>query len=263
MRREWNSDLDLAADSLVLERRYESESRLFCLSFFFFLLVGVVPSKGFIRTVLPVVATLVLFLGPLVQWFLSDPDDWSISQVSWSLRRARHSLIAIRNYVVAPIAEEWAFRACMCPLLRAAGFSFFQCVMIPPLLFGVAHAHHVVLALRGRGSLVSVAITVLFQVFYTTLFGAMASFYFLVSGSIFGPIISHSFCNMMGFPDLVGAKQHQHKWILFALYLFGAVWFYFLMDFMFDVSVMLEFIDASTVAPSISPVFAPAQKLQG
>jgi prenyl protein peptidase len=218
--------------------------------------VGVLIPRGLVRALLPVLATLVLFLGPLVQWYLSDPDDWSLTQVSRSLRRAK--LIAARNFVVAPICEEWAFRACMCPLLRAAGFSFLQCVVIPPLLFGVAHAHHVVLMLRGR-SLASVVATVVFQVFYTTLFGSMASFFFLVSGSIVGPIISHSFCNMMGFPDMLGAKQHQHKWILFALYLFGLVWFYFLMNYMFDVTIMLEFIDASS--PS-STIFAPPQKIE-
>jgi prenyl protein peptidase len=215
------------------------------------------PSKSFWKTILPLIATVVLFAGPLCQWLLDDPEDWYPTQVASSLRRgARMSLVWWRNYIVAPIAEEWAFRACMCPLLRAAGFTFFSCVVIPPLLFGIAHAHHVFLILRDRAGgtkILSVVVTILFQVFYTTVFGMMASFYFLTSGSIFGSILSHAFCNMMGFPDFVEAKNSDRKWLLLCVYVGGVVGYYFLMSSMYDIELMLEFMDSSSPISNLFP----------
>ncbi len=205
------------------------------------------------------VATVVLFVGPLVQWALDDADDWRQLVAS---TRSQMSLIWWRNYVVAPIAEEWAFRACMCPLLRAAGFGFAASVFIPPILFGIAHSHHVFLVLREKGnrSVLSIVLMIAFQVFYTTVFGSMASFYFLTSGSLYGSILSHSFCNMMGFPNIAEAKEHKHKWLLMACYFGGVFSYYFLMVEMYGLQEMLEFLDASV--PTISPVIATA-KLAG
>ena len=41
-----------------------------------------------------------------------------------------------------------------------------------------------------------------FQFCYTTIFGWYVSFAFLRLGSIWPPILCHSFCNIMGFPDV-------------------------------------------------------------
>lgn len=41
-----------------------------------------------------------------------------------------------------------------------------------------------------------------FQFCYTTIFGWYASFVFLRTASIWPPILCHSFCNVMGFPDI-------------------------------------------------------------
>lgn len=53
------------------------------------------------------------------------------------------TLIWWRNQVVAPLSEEWTFRACMLPLLLQC-FSPTTAIFICPLFFGVAHFHHVV-----------------------------------------------------------------------------------------------------------------------
>lgn len=53
------------------------------------------------------------------------------------------TLIWWRNLVVAPLSEEWTFRACMLPLLLQC-FSPTTAIFICPLFFGVAHFHHVV-----------------------------------------------------------------------------------------------------------------------
>ena len=87
---------------------------------------------------------------------------------------------AFRNYIAAPLSEEIVFRACMCPLLVAGGFSqaaaiwvsSYPCcslrtdrawLQISPLFFSLAHVHHI---LRGE----RVAMVIL-QAAYTCIFG--------------------------------------------------------------------------------------------
>lgn len=53
------------------------------------------------------------------------------------------TLVWWRNQVVAPLSEEWTFRACMLPLLLQC-FSQTTAIFICPLFFGVAHFHHLV-----------------------------------------------------------------------------------------------------------------------
>ncbi|XP_073461231.1 CAAX prenyl protease 2 isoform X2 [Aquarana catesbeiana] len=91
-------------------------------------------------TVLPLLLTMILFLGPLVQlsmdcpWdFLDglkvafDPRFWilCITDMRW-----------LRNQVIAPLTEELVFRACMLPMLvpcTSPGTAIFTC----PLFFGI------------------------------------------------------------------------------------------------------------------------------
>ena len=64
---------------------------------------------------LPLLLTMVLFLGPLVMLILDArtrvymvPDYWRQCITNW---------IWWRNHVVAPFSEEFTFRACMVPVL--------------------------------------------------------------------------------------------------------------------------------------------------
>lgn len=180
------------------------------------------------RLVAPVLSVALLFLGPLLHSLIDEPSLWTPAALAASARDCFTSLPALRNIVVAPTAEEWVFRACMCPLLEAAGFSFVQCVFLPPLLFGIAHMHHVFHHIRDLGRSVAQAIVVvLVQFTYTSAFGAIAAFYFMTTKSIVGPILAHSFCNSMGVPDFAGAVNHEtHRVLLIATYIAGIVLFY-------------------------------------
>jgi prenyl protein peptidase len=75
-------------------------------------------------------------------------------------------------------------------------------VLVAPLFFGVAHLHHAVERVR-KGQAVAAAVAVsLFQMVYTTLFGAYSAFLFLRTGHLAAPVLTHSLCNFMGFPDV-------------------------------------------------------------
>ena len=46
-----------------------------------------------------------------------------------------------------------------------------------------------------------------FQFAYTTLFGAYCSFLFIRTGSLFPPLVAHSFCNVMGLPQITAEMK--------------------------------------------------------
>lgn len=58
------------------------------------------------------------------------------------------NLLWIRNHVVAPLSEEFTFRACMMPLLLQS-FKPLTAVAITPMFFGIGHLHHIIERLRA------------------------------------------------------------------------------------------------------------------
>ena len=112
----------------------------------------------------------------------------------------------------------------MVPVLHLAGFTASAMMLLPPLFFGLAHSHHVVTVLRERGaSPAQAAAGVLFQVGYTSLFGAMAAYYLINTGSLVGPVLAHAFCNTMGFPPLAHLWTSSRRVLLGSCYLLGLV----------------------------------------
>ena len=88
--------------------------------------------------------------------------------------------IYLRNLVVGPLSEELVFRACLVPLLLSADFSLAFAVGISPLFFGLAHLHHLHRRVtHDHVPFASALATSLFQLAYTTLFGAYAVTSFL------------------------------------------------------------------------------------
>ncbi|XP_043271808.1 CAAX prenyl protease 2 [Venturia canescens] len=174
--------------------------------------------------------TMILFLGPLsVQavnglWRLyTEPMYWVESA---------KTLIWWRNQVVAPLSEEWTFRACMLPLLLQC-FNPTTAIFICPLFFGVAHFHHVVERTRLGMDFKAALIVSCFHVSYTTLFGAYAAFLFAKTGHFVAPFAAHSFCNHMGSPDLlevIDCKDPLKRAGLLCLFVIGLVAWCFLLN---------------------------------
>jgi hypothetical protein len=200
----------------------------------------------------PMALTGLLFCGPLI-FKLCDPDfhESLLSAADWIKRLVARSwiegdwqgailepglepfsdehLATWRNLVVSPIAEEFCFRACMAPLLITA-FDLRTTVLITPLFFGAAHLHHLNDLVRfQRVPLNKAALMVAFQFAYTTVFGWFETFVFLKTGSVFPPILIHSFCNSMGFPDVRRMKEQSRgsTWIPISLLAAGVASFAF------------------------------------
>lgn len=130
-----------------------------------------------------------------------------------------------RNLIFAPFSEEWVFRCCMCSLLLAGGWSPFWTIVCAPLFFGLAHLHH--LRVKPWQAVVG-------QFGYTTLFGWIASYYFVRTRYFLAPTVAHAFCNHMGFPrlDLIG--QSKHPGVIKAGFVVG------LLGFLWTISLLTD-----------------------
>jgi prenyl protein peptidase len=81
-----------------------------------------------------------------------------------------------------------------------------QTVFLTPVIFGLAHVHHFY-EFRLTNPQVPVLDALLrscFQMAYTTLFGAYATFIYMRTGSLLAVCAIHAFCNSMGLPRLWG-----------------------------------------------------------
>ncbi|XP_069750111.1 CAAX prenyl protease 2 isoform X2 [Narcine bancroftii] len=173
------------------------------------LLMGVHLEGIFAAACFPLLLTMVLFFGPLIQLLTDysrefidglkmfrDPRIWGncLADMRW-----------MRNQVVAPLTEELVFRACMLPMLvPCTGLS--RAIVTCPLFFGVV-----------------------FQFSYTAVFGAYTAFIFIRTGHLIGPVLCHSFCNYMGFPAIGAALEHPQKLVILFFYVLGVILFLLLL----------------------------------
>ncbi|XP_028284866.1 CAAX prenyl protease 2 [Parambassis ranga] len=192
---------------------------------------GLIPA-----IILPLLLTMVLFLGPLIQLAMDCPwsfiDGIRVAFDPWFWMLCLSDMRWLRNQVVAPLTEELVFRACMLPMLVPCAGPF-TAIFTCPLFFGVAHFHHVIELLRFRqGTLSGIFLSAVFQFSYTAVFGAYTAFIFIRTGHLIGPVLCHSFCNYMGFPAISTALEHPHRLTVLSSYLLG-VFLFFLFLFPF------------------------------
>lgn len=180
--------------------------------------VGFPPLLGAATSVAATLGlTAALFLGPLTTLYL---DGELVPRFADALRL--DSIHKVRNLVVAPATEEFAFRSCMAPLLLYSGAASVRtAVFTSPLFFGVAHAHHFADLRRRVGNTSAALVAVACQFAYTTIFGWFATFAFLRTGHILGPVASHVFCNVVGFPDVARAASHRERKLVGVAYAAG------------------------------------------
>lgn len=187
-------------------------------------LLGIRFEKLGVAFVLPLLLTICLFLGPICVQIWNGVWRIYIAPSYWI--NSFGDLIWIRNHIVAPLSEEFTYRACMMPVLLLK-FSTTTAVLITPLFFGVAHLHHMVERIRSGIEMRTAVIISCFQFVYTTIFGIYSAYLFVRTGHFMAPFVAHAFCNHMGFPDindLITQPKPQRK-IFFGLYITGLIGF--------------------------------------
>ncbi|XP_029468315.1 CAAX prenyl protease 2 isoform X2 [Rhinatrema bivittatum] len=187
---------------------------------------------------LPLMLTMVLFLGPLIQlsldchWDLFDGMKIIFDPHFWAL--CMTDMRWLRNQVIAPLTEELVFRACMLPMLIPC-MGLQPAIFTCPLFFGIAHFHHIIEQLRFRqGTLISIFLSAAFQFSYTAVFGAYTAFIFIRTGHLIGPVLCHSFCNYVGFPAVCSALDHPRRTTVLLFYFLGVLLFLLLLNPMME-----------------------------
>ena len=181
-------------------------------------------------SMLSVLSAIILYSGPLVQPLFAPRSDGTTVLMAY-IRHFESEVerwdIALRNLVVAPLTEEWIFRGCMLAILLPT-MDVRAAVVTAPMLFGVAHAHHLMEWYRNpKGVKFSQAFgNVLFQFLYTTIFGSYAAYLFVITKQLSGVILAHSFCNFMGFPNFGGISACKQPHIVWCFYVLGLVSFF-------------------------------------
>ncbi|KAM6983766.1 CAAX prenyl protease 2-like [Tautogolabrus adspersus] len=187
-------------------------------------LEGLIPAA-----LLPLLLTMVFYLGPLVHSAFDNPSSFTgelqsaLDVQSW--RQCVRDAVWLRNQVVAPVTEELVFRGAMLPMLVPCTGPT-AAIFTAPLFFGVAHFHHIIEQRRLHKDSMRVILLVSgMQFLYTTVFGAFTAFIFMRTGHVVGPVLCHSFCNSQGLPDISAALQHPQKSALLLSYVMGLLLF--------------------------------------
>ncbi|KAK4137367.1 Abi-domain-containing protein [Trichocladium antarcticum] len=152
--------------------------------------------------------TALLFLGPLYSTLVVD-GAWRDLLTRGPFAEAWTAWPAFRNLIAGPVTEEVLFRTASIPLFVVARASPAQTLFLTPVLFGLAHVHHLY-EFRLTHPQVPAARALLrsvFQLGYTTLFGGYATFLFLRTGSLLAVCAVHAFCNCMGLPQVWGRVE--------------------------------------------------------
>ena len=183
-------------------------------------LLGIRARGLILGTTCPCALVLILYTGYLVQW---------LTEAGWrqKLSFSRTDLM-LRDYLIAPFSEEFIFRACMLAVLCLA-MEPYRAVFVPPVLFGLAHLHHLMEWYRGRKSVTfaQVCASTLLQLTYTSLFGLFSAFVFVRSRHLLGVVLAHSLCNVLGLPPLDEVKYCAWKKLVALAYVLGLLLFLF------------------------------------
>ncbi|KAF2075600.1 hypothetical protein CYY_003105 [Polysphondylium violaceum] len=203
-------------DPIVMRKRINRvlAYSVFCLVFFYFFipnsnyklnvylkLIGI-PSLGFdliTQCFYPLLLTMILFLGPLLMYIFDEEDKFTFN----------FDLEFFRDIVVGPSVEEICFRAVICPLLFFGGYHIRSIIIFSPILFGFAHFHHIFPI--EKDTIVRKLLIITLQLCFTSLFGMYSAFIFFRTGNLLACILTHAFCNSMGFPNFGDLPDHPKK----------------------------------------------------
>jgi prenyl protein peptidase len=175
---------------------------------------------NYISVLCSLAITFVLYAGSLAQILFDD-----LPVINFDVR-------AMRAYVMAPIFEEAMFRSCLINCLISGGYGWHS-VWVSSLIFGLSHLYRLEnIISEKRDFTFNNVFPVLFQVFFTTLFGLYVGYVFVVTGSLYAVIVLHGFCNFMGLPNMKFLDPDQfaykYKTGIAIVYIGGIVGFFVL-----------------------------------
>ena len=167
-----------------------------------------------------------LFLGPLLQRVLLGAHSSALS-VEYNGR----GLAAMRTLLVAPLAEEFVFRATFIALLARADMTRAVRIFVSPAIFALAHVSSVVHVRREQGAgmppvpwRIAWAITGV-QVSYTYVFGVIAAYMYVATLTLSAPFAAHAACNAIGLPRFHDVPSGRLGTFIWSAYVAGIALF--------------------------------------
>ncbi|KAK4242592.1 hypothetical protein C8A03DRAFT_29186 [Achaetomium macrosporum] len=154
--------------------------------------------------------TALLFLGPLFSYFIVE-RGWADWMKLAPIKEVWEEWTTWRNIIAGPVTEEILFRTASIPLMLLSHSPLRKTIFLTPIIFGLAHVHHFYEFRLTAPQVPASAALVrsLFQLGYTTVFGAYATFLFLRTGSLVAVCAVHAFCNCMGLPQVWGRVEPE------------------------------------------------------
>ena len=152
---------------------------------------------------------VLLFLGPLFElMFVGQAVN---SRSGRLIIESLSSWQGYRNFVAGPITEEVLFRSVLVPIHLLAKISASKIVFLTPLYFGIAHVHHFYefTLTHPHTPLTGALLRSVFQFGFTTIFGWLATFIYVRTGSLYACIIIHTLCNWIGLPRFWGRLRRR------------------------------------------------------
>ena len=138
------------------------------------------------------------------------------------------NLINLRNYIIAPLTEEWIFRICIILILLDDNKDIKTILYLNPLFFSISHLHHLYENIIIHKYSIKDAIYIsLIQFLITSLFAIYNSYLFIKYQSFWICFISHSLCNILGIPNFNFLYNKNIKLII--IYLIGIINFIYLL----------------------------------
>ncbi|VDO86826.1 unnamed protein product [Heligmosomoides polygyrus] len=110
-----------------------------------------------------------------------------------------------------PVTEEITFRCC-CVALLSGCVSPTMTVFVGPLPFACSHLHHIGDDRRRGFSTGQAVARRVFQLVYTYIFGAYATYLFISTGHALAPIVTHAVCNCLGLPLFNEICTFSKRW---------------------------------------------------
>lgn len=190
----------------------------------------------------------ILFCGPLLDkllYYVLVPGV-PLSRMLTDFISESTSIWGLRNYLFAPFTEELFYTSMLINnyLLLSNEITYKTLLLAPPAFFGIAHLHHgFEMYSLGIYGVVQILFSIFFQMLYTTMFGVFTNFIFIrTGGNLWSCVLTHCFCNYMGFPqgselvqELAMASSEASgyytmikklwKWCYLALLIIGAIEF--------------------------------------
>lgn len=172
----------------------------------------------------------ILYMGPLIDLILYYTLYKRYDNIWYDFINNFNNIWGVRNYIFAPITEELMFTGMLmsCQMISRpplkTGWDLMKFITGPSLYFGVAHVHHAWEMIQDKDySMSQIILITMFQALYTTIFGTLSNYIYLITGgNLWSCILLHGICNLLGFPGepelTVKIKSHRGKMLWNRLY---------------------------------------------